>query len=431
MTVNLSDSGSGAAQSERKHEPQDIRQKRASVPNGGLLAWLQVAGSFMLYFNTWGIINSFGAYQTYYMSGLLDRSSASSISWLGSVQSFLVMFISVVAGPLFDAGYFRALITVGSSLVVLGYMLLSLCAENKYWQVMLAQGVCISIGSGIIFVPSVAVLTQYFDTRLSFAVGIAASGSSVGGVVYPIMFRNLVYRLGFGWTTRITGFVALAGLMFANVALRLRRHPMKGKRRVFIDRSAFHDGPFTVTCLSVFVAFTGLYTPFYYIQSFALNGGLAGGDLALNLLAILNAGSVFGRILPNFLADKFGPFNIMTPCAALTGVLIFCLLGVHDAAGLVIYCVFFGFFSGTFVSLLPSLLVSISPDRDLIATRMGMSFTTSAVGLLIGSPIAGAILGEGSYKHVWLYSGVLVLTGAMGILLARMLSTNWRWKVRV
>ncbi|KAJ4183057.1 hypothetical protein NW755_009905 [Fusarium falciforme] len=385
----------------------------------------------MLYFNTWGIINSFGAYQTYYMSGLLDRSSASSISWIGSVQSFLVMFVSVVAGPLFDAGYFRALITVGSSLVVLGYMLLSLCAENKYWQVMLAQGVCISIGSGIIFVPSVAVLTQYFDTRLSFAVGIAASGSSVGGVVYPIMFRNLVYRLGFGWTTRITGFVALAGLMFANVALRLRRPPMKGKRRVFIDRSAFHDGPFTVTCLSVFVAFTGLYTPFYYIQSFALNGGLAGGDLALNLLAILNAGSVFGRLLPNFLADKFGPFNIMTPCAALTGVLIFCLLSVHDAAGLVIYCVFFGFFSGTFVSLLPPLLVSISPDRDLIATRMGMSFTTSAVGLLIGSPIAGAILGEGSYKHVWLYSGVLVLTGAMGLLLARLLSTTWRWKVRV
>lgn len=341
------------------------------------------------------------------------------------------MFVSVVAGPLFDAGYFRALITVGSSLVVLGYMLLSLCAENKYWQVMLAQGVCISIGSGIIFVPSVAVLTQYFDTRLSFAVGIAASGSSVGGVVYPIMFRNLVYRLGFGWTTRITGFVALAGLMFANVALRLRRPPMKGKRRVFIDRSAFRDGPFTVTCLSVFVAFTGLYTPFYYIQSFALNGGLAGGDLALNLLAILNAGSVFGRILPNFLADKFGPFNIMTPCAALTGVLIFCLLGVHDAAGLVIYCVFFGFFSGTFVSLLPPLLVSISPDRDLIATRMGMSFTASAVGLLIGSPIAGTILGEGSYKHVWLYSGILVLTGAMGILLARLLSTNWRWKVRV
>ncbi|KAF5007739.1 hypothetical protein FDECE_5988 [Fusarium decemcellulare] len=429
MAVNLPDSGSDTPESDREDEPQVV-QDLASVPNGGFPAWLQVAGSFMLYFNTWGIINSFGAYQTYYMSDLLDRSSASSISWIGSVQSFLVMFVSVVAGPLFDAGYFRALITIGSTLVVLGYMLLSLCAENTYWQVMLAQGVCISIGSGIIFVPSVAVLTQYFDTRLSFAVGIAASGSSVGGVVYPIMFRNLVYRIGFGWTTRITGFVALVGLLFANVALRLRQRPNKDKRRVLIDWEAFHDAPFTVTCLSVFVAFTGLYTPFYYIQSLALNRGLAGDDLALNLLAILNAGSVFGRILPNFLADKFGPFNIMTPCAALTGILIFCLLGVHDAAGLIIYCILFGFFSGTFVSLLPPLLVSISPDRDRIATRMGMSFTISAIGLLIGSPIAGAILGEGSYRHVWLYSGVLVSTGSMGILLARFLFTNWQCRVR-
>ncbi|KAJ3542999.1 hypothetical protein NM208_g2232 [Fusarium decemcellulare] len=429
MAVNLPDSGSDAAESDREDEPQVV-QDLALVPNDGFLAWLQVAGSFMLYFNTWGIINSFGAYQTYYMSDLLDRSSASSISWIGSVQSFLVMFVSVVAGSLFDAGYFRALITIGSTLVVIGYMLLSLCAENTYWQVMLTQGVCISIGSGIIFVPSVAVLTQYFDTRLSFAVGIAASGSSVGGVVYPIMFRNLVYRLGFGWTTRITGFVALVGLLFANVALRLRQRPNNDKRRVLIDWEAFHDAPFTITCLSVFVAFTGLYTPFYYIQSFALNRGLAGGDLALNLLAILNAGSVFGRILPNFLADKFGPFNIMTPCAALTGILIFCLLGVHDGAGLIIYCVLFGFFSGTFVSLLPPLLVSISPDRDRIATRMGMSFTISAIGLLIGSPIAGAILEEGSYKHVWLYSGVLVFTGSMGILLARFLFTNWQCSVR-
>ncbi|KAM0420394.1 hypothetical protein ACHAPT_011814 [Fusarium lateritium] len=429
MTASLSDSRPNTARSEC--EPQSAREDLSSIPNGGLLAWLQVAGSFMLYFNTWGIINSFGAYQTYYMSDLLSGSSASSISWIGSVQSFLVMFVSVVAGPLFDAGYFRALITIGSILVVLGYMMLSLCGENMYWQVMLAQGICTSIGSGIIFVPSVAVLTQYFDTHLSAAVGIAASGSSVGGVVYPIMFRNLVYRLGFGWTTRITGFVALAGLVFANVVLKLRQHPVgKNKRRVWIDWPAFREATFTIACLSVFVAFTGLYTPFYYIQSFALNRGLAGGNLSLNLLAILNAGSVFGRIIPNLLADKLGPFNVMTPCAGLTGILIFCLLGVGNAAGLVIICALFGFFSGTFVSLIPPLLVSISTDRTLIATRMGMSFTISAIGLLIGSPIAGVILGHDSYCDVWVYSGVLVLVGSMGILLARLMLTNWRFIVR-
>lgn len=30
-----------------------------SVPNGGLTAWLQVLGSFFLFFNTWGTVNTF------------------------------------------------------------------------------------------------------------------------------------------------------------------------------------------------------------------------------------------------------------------------------------------------------------------------------------------------------------------------------------
>lgn len=34
-----------------------------SIPNGGLRAWLQVAGAFVLFFNTWGILNTFGVYQ--------------------------------------------------------------------------------------------------------------------------------------------------------------------------------------------------------------------------------------------------------------------------------------------------------------------------------------------------------------------------------
>jgi hypothetical protein len=31
-----------------------------SVPNGGTIAWLQVLASFFLFFNSWGIVNTFG-----------------------------------------------------------------------------------------------------------------------------------------------------------------------------------------------------------------------------------------------------------------------------------------------------------------------------------------------------------------------------------
>lgn len=46
---------------------------------------------------------------------------------------------------------------------------------------MLAQGFCIGLGGGMLFVPSVAILPTYFSTKIGLAIGLAAAGSSMGG----------------------------------------------------------------------------------------------------------------------------------------------------------------------------------------------------------------------------------------------------------
>lgn len=88
------------------------------------------------------------------------------------------MLVGALTGPIYDAGYFRALLAVGSFGVVFGFMMLSLA--KTYWQVILAQGICVGLGAGCLFVPSVAILSTYFSTRIATAMGIAASGSSLG-----------------------------------------------------------------------------------------------------------------------------------------------------------------------------------------------------------------------------------------------------------
>jgi MFS family permease len=125
-----------------------------------------------------GIMNTFGVYQTYYEIDILKTTSPSAISWIGSIQAFLLMIVGALTGPVYDAGYFHELILTGSFLVTFGHMMLSLC--TKYYQVLLAQAFCIGIGTGCLFVPSVAILSTYFNTKLAFATGIAASGSSLG-----------------------------------------------------------------------------------------------------------------------------------------------------------------------------------------------------------------------------------------------------------
>ena len=73
-----------------------------------------------------GNYNAFGAFQTYYEEQLLLETSASAISWIGSIEGFMILIVGVLTGPIFDAGYFTSLIATGSLLIVLGLMMTSL-----------------------------------------------------------------------------------------------------------------------------------------------------------------------------------------------------------------------------------------------------------------------------------------------------------------
>lgn len=160
---------------------------------------------------SWGLINSFGVYQTYYETDLLRSSTSSDISWIGSLQGALLNMGGLVSGPLFDAGHFRALTISGSALVVLGLFMTSLC--ETYWQVLLAQGVAVGVGCGLLFLPSAAILSQYFARRRALALGLQSSGSPVGGIVFSILFSRLQPRIGFGWATRVLAFILLGLLV--------------------------------------------------------------------------------------------------------------------------------------------------------------------------------------------------------------------------
>jgi MFS family permease len=125
-----------------------------------------------------GVTAMFGVFQTYYQTDLLQSHSASDISWIGSIQGFLLLFGGALTGPFFDLGYLRTLLFTGTLFSVLGIILTSFCHE--YWQFFLAQGVMTGIGFGCLFLPSAAIVSQYFTTKKGLAYGIAASGSSIG-----------------------------------------------------------------------------------------------------------------------------------------------------------------------------------------------------------------------------------------------------------
>lgn len=226
----------------------------SAIPDGGAVAWLQVVGGFSVLFNTWGNLNTFGIFQTYYESGDLFKANSSDIAWVGAVQAALLLSFGLISGPLYDRGYLRPLLIFGSICTCLAYFMLSLCHE--LWQVVLAQGFLVGIGGGCIFVPAVALVPTYFKKRLGLALGITAAGSSMGGVIYPIVFYRLIDRIGFGWTCRAIGFISLGTLIVPCVVMKMRVKPPRA--RAVFDPTAFKDPVFLLLVFGLFLGFSTL-----------------------------------------------------------------------------------------------------------------------------------------------------------------------------
>ena len=157
-------------------------------PDGGLVAWTQVLMGHLLVINGFGYISSFGFFQAYYAVSL--NRPASDISWVGSVQMFLLFLIGTFSGRAMDAGFFRSLIVAGCSMQLIGVFATSFA--TKYWQLFLAQGITQGLGNGLLFTPTVALVSTYFDKNRTIALGICACGAPIGGVIFPIVCTDLI-----------------------------------------------------------------------------------------------------------------------------------------------------------------------------------------------------------------------------------------------
>ncbi|KAH8906314.1 MFS general substrate transporter [Coniochaeta sp. PMI_546] len=379
-------------------------------PDGGLQAWLQVLGGFSVMVATWGLVNTFGVYQTYYETTLLaGRTSSSAISWIGSIQASLLLVLGLLSGPLYDGGWFRTTMTAGLFLIVLGMFMTSLATE--YWQLILAQGVCVGLGMGLSFLPSTAILAQYFARRRALAIGVASTGSPLAGIVFPIIFSRLSATLGFGWATRVIAFIVLA-LSAVPVAFMRVRVPPPAKRALF-DSTALADPAFMLFAAAGFASFLVLYVPFFYTQLYTIAHGVSDAAFAPYLVTFLNVGSVFGRVIPGAAADRYGALNTTIFCTLASAVLAFGWIGCADLGGLTVFALLYGAFSGGVVGLAPSVLVSLSPDMGRVGARMGMSFAFNGVAVLVGTPIAGAILGRSNWVPMIVFTGVFLAAGSV------------------
>lgn len=311
----------------------------------------------------------------------------------------------------------RQVIRPAAIVYVFAMMMLSLC--KTYWQIMLVQGILMGIVSGFLQLPAFAAVSQYFEKNRAASLGLVMSGSSIGGIVMPLILSKMLNgsSLGFGWSVRVIGFLIMPFMLFACVGVKARLPPRETQ---FWTLSAFKDIRFVLLIVALFFLFFGMFTPFFYLPSYAVSQGMD-PTLAGYLLAILNASSTFGRIIPGVLADKYGRINAFALGGVMTGIVIFCMNSATTNAGLIVYSIFFGFCSGTIISGAGAAFSLCPKDVRDVGTYLGMGLAISGFGGLIGPPVNGAIVNayNGGYFEVSMFSGVLCLLGGIIAILAK------------
>ncbi|KAL2166128.1 hypothetical protein VTG60DRAFT_3267 [Thermothelomyces hinnuleus] len=389
-------------------------------PDGGLQAWMAVACTHLVVMNTWGVINSFGLFQTYYTTAL--GRPPSDISWIGSLQIFLLFFVGALTGRLTDAGYFRHVFALGVAFQLVGIFTAS--AASRYWQVLLAQGICMGVGNGCLFCPCVSTLSTYFDKKRALAIALGACGSATGGLVFPSMVRQLLPTQGFPAAMRAIGYVQVATFAVALVGLKQRIPPRKSGP--LVEWKAFCEGEYTLYAAGSFSFFLGLYFAFYYIASFSRD--IIGLDYtsSLNVLLLMNGVGIPGRVIPNHIGDRVGTINVLVPTVGLGSVFIFCWMAVKSTAGLYVWCAFYGTVAGGIQSLFPAGLSSLTTDVRKAGVRMGMIFTIVSFATLAGPPIAGAIITASGGK----YYGAQAFAGSTLMLSMALMAAARTVKVR-
>lgn len=152
-------------------------------------------------------------------------------------------------------------------------------------------------------------LASWFFKKRALAFGLMASGSSIGGIVLPIMIERLLPVYGYAWTMRLAAFVILGLLVHlqdlnncsvlyladiraeqsvSNVTVRSRIPPDPRPFAISEFIEPLRETPFLLTTLGSFFIFLGMFLPFNYIIVQATYNGMS-RNLASYLVAILNA----------------------------------------------------------------------------------------------------------------------------------------------
>ena len=398
--------------------------------------YVVTAAGFSIWFIGWGTFTPcFGVF----FKPLLDEFGwARAATTLAYSLSFMVQAgVAIAMGWLTDKLGPRAVLTVFGSFVGVCYLLLS--HITALWQFQITYALVGGIGISTITVPVMATVSRWFIKRRGLMIGIVQAGVSIGGFLFPPFSVWLI--LAHGWRTAyaILGVIALVGIVGAGFFL--RRNPRELGQwpdgvREEMAKDIAQPLPTSLNPVlslreairtSQFWILAGLYASFGFCRTtFMAHIAVQVQDLGFtlfdgaNVLAVLSASSIIGRIGMGRVADKIGNKPAFIISFAATTIILGWGLIAYSLWGLYLFALVFGFAWGA-QAVLRFAVTSEVFGMVSLGLFMGLFGFAESAAATFGSYMAGHMFDvTGSYRQAF-WAGIVV--SVLGIALAWLLKT--------
>jgi MFS family permease len=325
---------------------------------------------------------------------------------ISGALSFTIIFsgaAGVVCGRLVDKYNPRLIITVGAILSGLSYILTSLV--TSLWQLYLIWGILMGTGSAFCFIPIMAIIPRWFSKRRGMAMGIAMAGSSVGGIIAPLLTQTLISASDWRRTYLILGIIITA--LATPLAQFIKASPQQAGLKPYGGEAtaeakqlqapqaemsvgqALRTSIFWLFGLVQLGFFFCMVTVMVHIDAHATDM-LIPVVVAASILSFISGISAVGRLSIGFVADRIGGRLTLTVCLSLMTLAIVWLLFTNKVWMFYLFAVVFGLGNGGFLTLVPLVTVELFGLTSLGVIVGALTFV-GMIGETIGAPLSGQI----------------------------------------
>jgi MFS family permease len=291
-------------------------------------------------------------------------------------------------------------LALGAGYVAVGY-------STSLWQVAIAHGLLIGVGTSATFAPLMADISHWFVRRRGIAVAVAASGNYIAGTIWPPVVQHFITTDGWRNTYIGIGLFCLVTMLPMALLLRRRieaRHGVASGVAAAAKQAALPFSPLTLQvllCVAGVACCVAMSMPQVHIVAYCgdLGYGVARGA---DMLSLMLGFGIISRVASGFVADRIGGVGTLLIGSVAQGVALALYLMFDGLMSLYVISALFGLFQGGIVPSYAIIVREYFPPQQA-STRVGLVIMCTILGMALGGWLSGVIFDlTGSYQIAFL-----------------------------